>query len=372
MMLTKTNALFLLPAVGWAMVMPLSKSRKLAVRCAAAAGGTFVAGYGLWMAMLAGRGLIGDFRYYFEINHYAKPSEFYWPVVSFWWSFHGGLWIDRILFPMAGVLALGATIAWMRNWMRTGGEEDRRSAAGWGAWGRGLLGKSASGAPVFGASVLAVAGMVLFMTYQDHPQPRYFAVAAVFCFMIVAQGAEALTIVVRGDGTARGFPLRGWGGIAIGLAAVTACGNGAQTVDYAAHPQYTFVNAADGLTHYIDTHPNGRRLLVSSSGDEITLVTQLPTLCDDFGTMDLPEKLDVYRPGWYADWNHLDAYALEDLHMYYSLEQVAAFPAFDDPGRDLLVLYKLHPLAGGKVRDPGDENLQIKLVDDSFEAPVKR
>ena len=181
MMLTKTNALFLLPAVGWAMVMPLSKSRKLAVRCASAAAGTFVAGYGLWMAMLADRGLIGDFRYYFDINHYAKPSEFYWPVVSFWWSFHGGLWIDRILFPVAGVLALGAAIAWMRTWMRTWGVADRRSRAGWGAWGRGLLGKSASGAPVFGASVLAVGGMVLFMTYQDHPQPRYFAVAGLGC-----------------------------------------------------------------------------------------------------------------------------------------------------------------------------------------------
>jgi hypothetical protein len=360
MMLTKTNALFLLPAVGWAMVMPLSKSRKLAVRCASAAAGTFVAGYGFWMAMLADRGLIGDFRYYFDINHYAKPSEFYWPVVSFWWSFHGGLWIDRILFPVAGVLALGAAIAWMRTWMRTWGVADRRSRAGWGAWGRGLLGKSASGAPVFGASVLAVGGMVLFMTYQDHPQPRYFAVAAVFCFMIVAQGAEALTIRVREDGSRSGFGLRGWGGIAIGLAVVTACVNGAQTVDYAAHPQYTFVNAADGLTHYIDTHPNGKRLLVSSSGDEITLVTQLPTLCDDFGTMDLSEKLDVYRPGWYADWNHLD-----------SLEQVAAFPAFDDPERNLLVLYKLHPLPGGKVRDLGDENLQIKLPDDSFDVEVK-
>ena len=371
MMLTKTNALFLLPAVGWAMVMPLSKSRKLAVRCASAAAGTFVAGYGLWMAMLADRGLIGDFRYYFDINHYAKPSEFYWPVVSFWWSFHGGLWIDRILFPVAGVLALGAAIAWMRTWMRTWGVADRRSRAGWGAWGRGLLGKSASGAPVFGASVLAVGGMVLFMTYQDHPQPRYFAVAAVFCFMIVAQGAEALTIRVREDGSRSGFGLRGWGGIAIGLAVVTACVNGAQTVDYAAHPQYTFVNAADGLTHYIDTHPNGKRLLVSSSGDEITLVTQLPTLCDDFGTMDLSEKLDVYRPGWYADWNHLDAYELEDLHLYYSLEQVAAFPAFDDPERNLLVLYKLHPLPGGKVRDLGDENLQIKLPDDSFDVEVK-
>jgi hypothetical protein len=35
------------------------------------------------------------------------------------------------------------------------------------------------------------------------------------------------------------------------------------------------------------------------------------------------------------------------------------------------VLYKLHPLPGGKVRDLGDENLQIKLPDDSFDVEVK-
>jgi hypothetical protein len=44
------------------------------------------------------------------------------------------------------------------------------------------------------------------------------------------------------------------------------------------------VNAAQRLTQYIDAHPNGKRLLVSISGDEISLVSHLPTLCDDFGT----------------------------------------------------------------------------------------
>jgi hypothetical protein len=34
MMLTKTTAVFLLPALGWAMVLPLWKNRKLALRCA--------------------------------------------------------------------------------------------------------------------------------------------------------------------------------------------------------------------------------------------------------------------------------------------------------------------------------------------------
>jgi hypothetical protein len=85
------------------------------------------------------------------------------------------------------------------------------------------------------------------------------------------------------------------------------------------------VNAAQRLTQYIDAHPNGKRLLVSVSGDQITLVTHLPTLCDDFGTPsrlfpDLPSKLAFYQPGWYATWNDMDPGTLEDLHNHFSVE----------------------------------------------------
>jgi hypothetical protein len=121
----------------------------------------------------------------------------------------------------------------------------------------------------------------------------------------------------------------------------------------------------------MDEHPNGKRLLVSISGDQITLVTHLPTLCDDFGTQELVSKLAAYQPGWYAAWNDLDPGTLEDLHSRYSLEQVASFSAFDDPERNLLVLFKLHPLPDGQVRIPGDQDLQIPLPGDKIEIPVQ-
>jgi hypothetical protein len=101
----------------------------------------------------------------------------------------------------------------------------------------------------------------------------------------------------------RGIPRPG---IRAGLAVLgMACGGrGNQrrgTLDYALHPEYTFVNAAERLTRYIDEHPNGKRLLVSVSGDEITLVTHLPALNDLFtspsGPMpDLATKLAIISP----------------------------------------------------------------------------
>jgi Dolichyl-phosphate-mannose-protein mannosyltransferase len=360
MMLTKTTAVFLLPALAWAVVLPLWAQRKLLVRCILAAAGAFAVSFGLWMALVFRFGLLPDYEYLFFVNKYIKPQEFYWPFVSFWWSFHGGLWVDHILIPVAGLIVATAVLAW-----RT-------------AWGRKLLLD-----PVFGASVLAVGGYILFMTYQDHPQPRYFVVVAWFSFLVVAQGVGALfaetNAAVESLNARRGTlgssgRVLGWA--VVGLAAVAVGINGAWTLDYATHPEYTFVDAAQRLTRYIDEHPNGNRLLVSVSGDEIALITRLPAINDLFigpdpAIPDLAAKLGYYRPGWFATWNYLDPGTLEDLHSRYSVEQVASFRAFDDHTRNVLVLFKLHPWPGGQVRDPADENLRIRFSQDKFDIPLE-
>jgi 4-amino-4-deoxy-L-arabinose transferase-like glycosyltransferase len=361
-MLTKTTAIFLLPAIGWALVAPLWSTRRRAIACALAAGAAFVAGYGLWLVLVVRLHLLADYKYYFFVNNYPRPKEVYWPLISLWWSFHGGLWVDRILAPLAGLVVLGAMLAWSGVLAR--GSEP--SPEGWKAWGRRLPLN-----PVFGASVLAIAGTIVFMTYQNHPQPRYFAVAAVFVFFLVAMGTEALLARNSEDDSLKRSHLRGWGHAAIVLVALAILLNSAQTLGYAAHPEYTFAQAAEQLTHYIDAHPNGKRLLVSISGDQISLFTHLPALCDDFGTTDLPEKIGEYQPGWYAAWNDLDPGTLEDLHTRYSVEQVADFPAFDDHERTRLVLFKLHPLPNGQVRDPQVEDLRQPLPEDSIEVPMQ-
>ena len=87
--------------------------------------------------------------------------------------------------------------------------------------------------------------------------------------------------------------------------------------------------------------------------------------------LELPQKIARYQPGWFATWNDLDPGTLADIHTHDSLEQVATFHALDDPDRNALVLFKLHPLPRGKVRDEGDQNLQIQLPDDRFAIPLQ-
>ena len=386
MVLTKTSAAFLLPALGWATVAPLWRKRKAAVRCALAALCVSAVTFGVWMALIAHFGLMADYRYLFFVNKYEKPTEFYWPVLSLWWSARGALWAGHFLIPLAGLVVVAAALVWRSCWSQA----LRRD-------------------PVFCSSVLAVAGYILFMTYQNHPQPRYYTVIGFFAFFVAAMGTEAMLSVTplwpvldqAGDRTAvdsdshlsgqkasakvghPGLSMAekrpawkrygaAWLGSGILLASgIAAVLNGEWTLELALHPEYTFVPAAQKLTRYIDEHPNGKRLLLSTSSDEITMVTHLPTICDDFGTQDLVSKLKVYQPGWFATWNYMDPGTLEDIHSRYSLEQVALFHAFDSPDRNVLVLFKLRPLPNGQVRTPDAQNLQVALPGDKIEIPIE-
>ena len=361
MLLTKTTAVFLLPALSWAMILPLWRNKRFAVRC----------------ALTAARKLCLDLR----------------PVDGAGSSFRP---VDRFQIPLLceslhqakGVLLAFDRLLVVLSWRIMGGSN--LDSAGW----SGCSGAIAAGGlqlrdktratvedqsptsrtpqprtllldPLFGASLLAVAGNIFFMAIQNHPQPRYFAVAAFFCFFLIVLGSAAA--VSEGSGLwSRRIASAG-----IAVLILTASFNGLQTLNYVAHPEYTFIDAARQLTHYIDAHPNGKRLLLSISGDQITLFTHLPSLCDDFGTVDLDVKMARYQPGWYAAWNDIDPGTLSDIHQHFSLEQVASFHALDDDDRNLLLLFKLHPLPNGETRSPGDQNLQVILPDDKVQAEVE-
>lgn len=334
MMLTKTAAVFLAPAVAWAMAASLMPARRRPWRCIAIGAATAAGTYGLWLALIAHAGLMRDYRFLFLINQYDRPSVWTWPFLSLWWALHGALWIDALLIPVAAVLIILAIIHMVMRARQT--------------WGRALVLD-----PAFGAAFWCAAGYVLFMTWQNNPQPRYYAVLAYFCFAMIALATAALMEAPTAESNFFASPRLLAGGVLALAALATAIGS-ARTIHYALHPQYTFTNAAAALTRYIDAHPNGHRLLVSASGDEIMLTTHLPALCDDWGTPDgtenLPGKLAEYQPGWYAAWNDLDPENLQDLHTRYSLEQVASFPAYDDPNRNVLLLFKLHPLPASTAR----------------------
>jgi hypothetical protein len=70
-------------------------------------------------------------------------------------------------------------------------------------------------------------------------------------------------------------------------------------------------------------------------------MTGLPSIDDDFGTMDLDVRARIYQPGWYVAWNDIEDDKMVDLSPYFHIERVASFNAMDDPERNQLILYRL-------------------------------
>jgi hypothetical protein len=90
-------------------------------------------------------------------------------------------------------------------------------------------------------------------------------------------------------------------------------------------------------------------------------MTGLPSICDDFGTMDLDVRVKAYRPGWYVAWNQVDDDKMDALASVYRLNRVASFPAMDDPERNLLILYRLDPVQAASTQ-PARSHAATRLL----------
>lgn len=328
MVLAKTTAIFVIPStlflIGRRHTTRRSALRALGISAAAAA----LPWCGYYFLLVRPHYRV-DYQYLFEANHWPQPTSFVGWLGAFWWALHGSLWMSPTLYIVAIVVLL---ITFFYRKAAVADSPEASSAL------------SASSeiptlwrSPLTSASLIAAAGYVFFAGWHNSPQPRYYeTVLYPLCFVLALGTADLLRRAHR--------VLRLCGLTSLIVLAVVATSGVFRIAGYLRHPDYTFLNAAEGVTRYIGQHPGPPRLLLSVSGDDIQLMTGQPAICDDYGTWDLPYRMHTYQPGWYAAWNELDPGTLSDIQSLYSLEPVARFPAFDDPDRNLLILYRLRPL----------------------------
>jgi len=322
MILTKTTAVFLLPSTLW-LIARGGRFRLTAARALAIAG---LAGALPWCAyyfLLVRPHHFVDYWYFFSSNRWPQPHTLTGWATAFWYALHGALWISPTLCVTAVALLLVALVPAGRNAApqasSVGAHEPR-------LWRN----------PVIQASLLAAAGYVFFNGFRDSPQPRYYQTVVYPLVFILVIGTVHLL--------RRRALLRLCGAAAVGAMAVASVAGVVRIAGYLLRPEYTFLNAADGVARTIDQHPESHRLLLSISGDDIRFITGIPSICDDYGPWTLAYRMHVYQPGWYAAWNDLDPGTLADLNTQYSVQEVGEFPAFDDPDRNVLILYRLDPL----------------------------
>jgi 4-amino-4-deoxy-L-arabinose transferase-like glycosyltransferase len=299
MVLTKTTAAALLPAVIWLLWTTTGKGRFLkAILVLGGLAGTGVAAY---LFLVLRSQFAQDYRYFYDINALAEVE--WGRTASFLLQLlRHGLWIDRVLYP-AGLAVLVLSLVWLRQLWRN---------------------------PLFVASWLAFAGQAAYiLRRQDDYAPRYFLAMLVPLILVLVLALQELRLRNRAVATV----------LAATLAAALVL-DMAQVAGFVRHRQYQFYAAAESIRAIVNADRMAHRLLLGASGDQLSLMMGVGSINDGYGSEDLEKKAAAYRPGWYVGWNDLDQDILGDLSAY-RLDKVATFRVFDDDQRNMLTLYRM-------------------------------
>lgn len=310
MVLTKTTAVFLIPAIAWMFFARTAYNPKQFLRTVLPALAIAAFLWATYYGLVVRPRFLDDYRYLFSANAYTGiTAENAVSVIKD--TFIDGTWVGKLIFPLA-LSAMVIALFFERRLLRN---------------------------PLVPSLLLWIAGYTTFLAYHDNLQPRYYLVVAVPLTLLVAVVFESLWN--RRDAI---LPLQHFVGVvAAGALIAVVASDARQTLHYVRNPEYTFANAAERIHQIVTADRTHNPLVLSISGSDLSLMTGLPSICDDFGTMELEDRVRAYQPGWYIAWNQVDDDKMDALTPIYHLNRVAAFPAMDDPERNLLILYRLDP-----------------------------
>jgi 4-amino-4-deoxy-L-arabinose transferase-like glycosyltransferase len=301
MLLTKTTAVVFVPAALWLLWMG---TRKRWVTATLIVGAVAGAGIAIYLSIVMRSRYAADYHYFFDINALADVE---WGRTAFLLRLllRHCMWIDPILYP-AALTVLLLSLVWLRHLWRN---------------------------PLFTASWIAFAGEAVYiLRRQDDYAPRYFLAMLVPLILVLVLALHPLKIRNRSLGSVLAATL------VIALVFDTA-----RVAGFLSHRQYQFYDAAQSIKAIVNADPHAPRLLLGSSGDQLSLMTGVPSINDGYSREDLAQKLSRYPPGWYVGWNVLDEDIVESLSAF-RLDKVATYRVFDRDQRDLLTLYRMVPV----------------------------
>jgi hypothetical protein len=257
------------------------------------------AAIGIYLSIVLRSRYADDYHYFFDINALAGVE---WHRTGFLLRqlFRHCMWIDPILYP-AALAVFVLSLLWLRQLWR---------------------------APLFAASWIAL----YILRRQNDYAPRYFLAMLVPVILVLVLAFQELEM--RNRTLAR---------LLAATFALALVFDTARVAGFLSHRQYQFYNAAESIKAVVNADPHGQRLLLGSSGDQLSLMTGIPSINDGYSSEDLAQKLSHDQPGWYVGWNELDQDILDSLSAF-RLDKVAAYRVFDHDERDWLTLYRMVPV----------------------------
>ena len=316
LVLTKVTGVALVPAVLYMMWARWGWPDRRGMGKRGAAGVVLVVGTAtvLWVAymrLIVRPHYLADYELLFRINAYRVHLSIV-PRMA-WVTLQDALWINPVLLVL-GMVVFVISLVWLRTLWKV---------------------------PLFGASVIAIVGHLAYVGYHTNFQPRYYEVIAMPLVLVVGLGVAAVWDW-REQARAR------WCAVVLGVAVMVAgAGMGLQTMEYVLHPDYSYWAAAQGVAAIVnadgDAEGGGRAVLLSDSGDDISLWTGVPAISASYSVHGLDVLLGRYRPRWYAAWPGWDDANIAKMGQRYRMDEVAHYRVLDVPGRRVLALYKLTP-----------------------------
>jgi hypothetical protein len=338
MVLTKTTAIFLVPAIAWLLWARagyrLRPFLRLSLPPAALAAVIWLSYY----LFVVRPHFLSDYHYLFSANGYTgiTPSTLLSILAA---TIADGLWIGKIIYPLA-LIAAAAVFLLRPRLLRN---------------------------PLVPSLLFWAAGYAAFLAYHNNLQPRYYLVIAIPLTLLVPVVFSSLwSSNFQSRTPTQTYLHRLAITTIVAVLALVTVTDARQTLHYVRTPDYTFTSAAARIQQIISADPAHNPLILSISGSNLSLMTGLPSICDDFGTMDLPVRVQAYHPGWYVAWNQVDDDKMDALTPMYHLQRIAAFPALDDPERNLLILYRLDPATPGTPPSRHRKAIIPRLLQTSF------
>ncbi len=302
--LTKTTAMFVLPAILYPLWAHHREQRAAAWKLMATTVGTALvllqAIKIFWFARFP-----ADAAIMFGMAPLWQIEQSPVKLVRF---LYRGTWIDPILFPLA-LIGFGAALVRLRVlWRDT----------------------------LFVAAFLWETGYAAFIVYHVDGPPRYFAAMVaptVWLAMILAEWAL------------REKPRLG--AVLAALIAVSAAWNAGMIADYLAHPHFRMRNASLAIKQTVlqggATVQPYKSLLIGRGADQVSLESDGFPAMDSDGTMPLARKLDVYRPGWFMDSSDGPGLRTATVGEDRTMTPVARFPGLNPYTGSGIRLYRLAP-----------------------------
>jgi 4-amino-4-deoxy-L-arabinose transferase-like glycosyltransferase len=214
LLLTKTTAVVLVPAVLWLLWMATKKRFLVSTLLSGAVAG---AGIGIYLFAVLHSRYADDYHYFFDINALADVE---WERTAFllWQLMRHCMWIDAILYP-AALAVLLLSLVWLRQLWRN---------------------------PLFAASWIAFAGdAVYILRRQDDYAPRYFVAMLVPLVLVLVLALQELKI--------RNRTLASLLAATLALALVL---DTARVLGFLSHRQYQFYNAAESIKAIVNADPH--------------------------------------------------------------------------------------------------------------------